>query len=91
MRASKKIYTYRVICSFALQYSFTEAEVEKDPGGNESDLQPTEEAIRSLEKDLIETLGQNYAISDFETYAESDELLGISDEEGNRVSLDHDV
>ena len=70
-----------LICSFNLRYSFTESEVEQDPGGDERDFSPTDKAIRTLEKDLQETLGQNYVITMFEAYAESDELLGISDSE----------
>jgi hypothetical protein len=75
----KRIYTYDVICSFNLQYSFTESEVEKDPGGDEGDFNPTDKAIRNLEMDLKQTLGHNYAISNFEAHAESDDLIGISD------------
>jgi hypothetical protein len=85
----KRIYTYNVICSFNLQYSFTESEVEQDPGGDEGDFNPTDKAIRTLEKDLQETLGHNYAITKFEAYAESDELLGISDKKGNIIPPNH--
>jgi hypothetical protein len=76
-----KIYTYNVICSFNLQYSFTESEVENDPGGAETDFNPTDKALKTLEKDLRETLGQNYAVSNLEAYAESDSLLGITEED----------
>ena len=70
-----------MICSFNLQYSFTESEVEQDPGGDEGDFNPTDEAIQTLEKDLQKTLGDDYVITKFEAYVESDELLGISDSE----------
>jgi hypothetical protein len=73
----KKIYTYDVICSFNLQYSFTESEVEPDPEGGKSDFIPTDEAIRNLEKVLTEAIGFNFSVTNLQADVESDQLLGI--------------
>jgi len=83
--SAKKIYTFRVQCSFELEYSFTEDEVERDPGGSEEDFNPKEDAILTLEKNLREALEANYHVTSLEAYAESDELIGISDGEGKIV------
>ena len=79
-KSGKPIYTYLVTCSFRLQYSFGESEVEQDPEGAAGDLQPTNEALRVLEKDLTETLGQNYYVKELHAEAESDQLLGTVEE-----------
>jgi hypothetical protein len=76
----KKIYTYDVMCSFSLQYSFTESEVEPDPEGGKGDFIPTDEAIHNLEKELTEAIGFNYCVSNFQVDVESDQLLGTSEE-----------
>ena len=74
----KKLYTFRVLCSFEIQYTFTESEVEPDPGGDEGDFCPTDAAIKALEQELRDLIQQNHAVSAFEAYAESDELLDAS-------------
>lgn len=73
----KKIYTYNVICSFNVQYSFTESEVEPDPEGDKGDFIPTDEAIRNLEKVLTEAIGLNFSVTNLQADVESDQLLGI--------------
>ena len=75
---TKKIYTYEMICSFTVQYSFSETEVGQDPEGGAGDCIPTDKALRDLEEELSETLGQNYLVSDME--AESSTFLGTCDE-----------
>ena len=75
-KSGKPIYTYLVTCSFRLQYSFGDSEVEQDPEGAAGDLQPTDKALRVLEKDLTETLRQDYCVTDLQVEAESDQLLG---------------
>ncbi len=77
-KPAKKIYTYKVICSFNVQFSFTESEVEPDPGGAKGDFNPTDKALRALKEELRDTLGYNYAVSEVEAYAESNELLGVT-------------
>lgn len=76
-----KTYTYRVVCSFALQHSFTESEVENDSDSGESDVLPTDAALSALKEELQATLNHNYAISSFDIHAESDDLLGIYDDD----------
>jgi len=73
----KKIYTFNVICSFNLQYSFSETEVEPDPEGGKGDFIPTDEAIENLEKELTEAIENNYPITDFQVDVDSDQLLGV--------------
>ena len=70
-------YTFYVSCSFRMQYTFTEKEVQADPGGNEKDFEPTDEALRALEQDLADHLGQNYTVTDVQADADSDSLLGV--------------
>lgn len=84
----KKTYTYLVSCSFELQYTFTESEVEQDPEGDEGDVCPTDDALATLERDLLDTLGDNYAIESLEACADSDALLGV-DEESSDITPDH--
>lgn len=79
-KPGKRTYTYMVTCSFRLQYSFVESEVEQDPEGAAGDIQPTNEALRVLEKDLSETLGQDYCVKELHAEAESDQLLGTIEE-----------
>ena len=49
---AKKLYTFNVGCSFELQYTFTESQVEPDHESDEGAVEPTSEAIRELEKEL---------------------------------------
>ena len=65
-----KIYTFRVTCSFTMQHSFVETDVEHDPEGRDSDLIPTEAALSALKGELEAALGDNHAISSI-TGAES--------------------
>jgi len=74
-----KTYTYRVICSFTVQHSFTESEVEQDPGGHASDVVPTDEALSALREELEAALVEDHAVSCFDIHAESDDLLGTDE------------
>jgi hypothetical protein len=80
-----KHYTYTVICSFSMQYTFTEDEVEEAEGGESGDFEPTEKAMIELQYELNEYLGNSYPISDLTVETEFDALLGINDmdDEGN--------
>jgi hypothetical protein len=73
-----KTYTFRVECSFALQYSFTESEIERDPDGGASDVLPTDPALSALRGELLATLSEKYPISILELCSESEDLLGVS-------------
>lgn len=72
----EKRYDFNVKCSFTLQFGFIQSEVAQDPEGRKGDFSPTDKALRGLEKELTEALG-NYGVGDFELYADSDDLLGI--------------
>jgi hypothetical protein len=74
---TEKLYTYRVLCSFELQYTFPQSEVERDSDGDETDLSPTEAALAALGSDLTEVLGYNYVVSDFEAESDSNLLIGV--------------
>ncbi len=87
---SPKLFTYRVTCSFELQYSFNESEVERDWDGGEKDFRPTELAISALEKELLEKLQNNYVVESVEARTEFDHLLGISIEDEEDVLPQND-
>lgn len=70
-------YTFSVLCSFHMQFTFTEKEVQPDPDGGKKDFEPTDKALRALEEELAECLGQNYVVTDVEVDADSDSLLGV--------------
>ena len=78
-----RLFTYRVHCSFEIQHTFTDAEVEQDSEGGEGDFSPTNDALKALERELTELLGSCHAVAGFEALADSDDLLGATDEEGN--------
>ena len=75
MSKAEKLYTYNVLVSFQMQYTFREDEVEHAEEGDERDLDPTGEAIANLEEELTEYLGQNYAVEKVDAFA--DFLLGV--------------
>lgn len=72
-----KKYTYLVKCSFDLQFTFDESDLEQDSDGDVGDFSPKDEAIRALEDELREVLGNNYAIDSFEAYTDFEKLLGV--------------
>ena len=76
-KKASRHYTFVVTVSFRMQMTFTEKEVHLDSGGDERDFEPTEDALRALERELAGVLGQNYAVSDMEADADSDSLLGL--------------
>lgn len=78
----KKNYTFHVYCSFRLQYTFTEHEVERDPGGDETDFEPTDEALETLEGELQEYLGENYVVYDIDVSADSTSFRVSEEDEG---------
>ncbi len=76
-----KHYTFKVICSFSMQYTFTEDEVETDNDVGESCFEPTYTAQQRLAGELRELIGNHYALNDdIEICAESDDLLGVDDD-----------
>ena len=75
-----KRYTFNVVCSFAMQFTFSESEVQPDSEGSESDVEPSELALEKLEAELNDFLSQHYGVTKVEAYADSDALLGIEDD-----------
>jgi hypothetical protein len=77
-----KHYTFYVYCTFRMQYTFTADEVQEDPDGDAADLEPKDEALRVLERELAEYLSENYPVSEVDASADSDSFLGIDGEPG---------
>ena len=75
-----KHYTFVMTCSFGMQFTFTEHEVEPDTGGLEGDVVPTDDALLRLQAELKEYLGQSYSVEKMEVYSDSDALLGVDDD-----------
>lgn len=73
-------YTFNVTCSFDMQFTFTERDVEQDSEGNTDDFVPTEEAMLQLEVELREHLEQKFGAANVEVYTDSDALLGVVDD-----------
>ena len=75
-----KHYTFNVVCSFNMQFTFTENEVQPDSDGSESDIEPSDSALTNLEQNLKDFLSQHYCVANVEVYADSDALLGIEND-----------
>jgi hypothetical protein len=75
-----KTYSYRVLCSFELQYSFTKTEVENESDHEVSDMEPTDAALLALSHELQSRIGDGYAISSFEIHCNPDLFLGSEDD-----------
>ena len=74
-------YTFNLVCSFELQYTFSESEVELDSGSDsEKDFCPTDAALQALAREMTEVLGQNWPVCSFEAHADSDSLLRVVEE-----------
>ena len=73
---NQKLYTFSVQCSFAMQHTFTESEVEQDPEGKEGDVHPTDAALDALARDLATSLQGSYPVEEVHAEASSDEILG---------------
>lgn len=84
----KRLFTYCVHCSFEIEHVFDEAEVEQDSEGGEGDFSPTEAALKALEKEFTELLGYDHVVTSFEAVACFDDLLGVTDEQGNDLGGD---
>jgi hypothetical protein len=72
-------YTYSVLVSFAMQFTFRQHEVQAAEEGGENDLDPTGDAIADLEEELKDYLSQQYLISGLEADTDFDDLLGSSE------------
>ena len=77
---AKKTYTFNVCCSFEMQFTFRDDEVEPCPDGGETDVEPTDEALEALQRELEEYLSKHYVVSEIDASAEPDSLLGTQEE-----------
>ena len=78
--ANKKKYTFTVCCTFNVQFTFDESEVEPDPGGDETDVEPKDEALETLEREIESYLSEQYGVFDFDASTDSGLLLGVAEE-----------
>ena len=79
-KTPEKYYTYSVLMSFNMQFTFIGKEVQPSDEGGENDFDPTDQALIDLEKELEDYLSQNYnAIEKVEAYADFDNLLGVEE------------
>lgn len=79
---SKKHFTYNVACSFNMQFTFPESDVEQSDEGDEGNMSPTDLALESLGKEIEECLGEQFGgVTNVEVCADFDDLLGVDDDE----------
>ena len=76
---NQRSYTFSVQCSFAIQHTFIDSEIEQDPEGKEGDVHPTNAALQALALDLATNLQGCYPVREVHAEASSDELLGQED------------
>lgn len=76
---TKKHYTYNLLVTFRMQFTFTDDEVEPSEEGGPEDRDPSQRALENLEKELHEQLRQNYTVDDMEVSGDFDDLLGIDE------------
>ena len=74
---SNKHYTFNVSVTFNMQYTFTSSEVQPAEEGGCNDVDPSDEALAALAKEIEEYLSINYPINDIEVFSDFDDLLGI--------------
>jgi hypothetical protein len=72
-------YTFNVRCTIEMQYTFAAADVMRH-SGDESDVEPTDSAIRALGEELAAMLNHNYGITEVDVFTDPSRLVG-SDED----------
>ena len=77
---SKKLYTFNVSFSFDMQFTFTDSEVRTAEEGEEDDIEPKDEALAALEKEIEKYLSKEYPVSKIEAFADFDSFLGVTEE-----------
>lgn len=75
-----KHYTFNLVCSFTMQFTFPEREVQQDADGADGDVEPTDAALAQVETELKEHLQQIFPVDKVEIFADSDNLLGVDDD-----------
>jgi len=78
---AKKHFTYIVACSFKMQFTFTDSEVEQSDEGDGGDMSPTDAAMEALCKEIEECLGRHFGdVEKVEAWADFDDLLGVDED-----------
>lgn len=81
---AKKHFTYMVACSFKMQFTFTDSEVEQsDEGdeGDEGDMSPSDAALEALCQEIEECLVAHLGgVEKIEACADFDDLLGVEED-----------
>lgn len=78
---AKRHFTYMVACSFQMQFTFTDSEVEQSDEGAEGDMSPSEAALASLGQEIEECLGEQFGrVEKMEAWADFDDLLGVMED-----------
>lgn len=72
-----KSYTYSVTCSFQLQYTFTQDEVEQAKEGGDGDFDPSADALEKLAAEIGDCVAEQFTVSEVEAWADFDSLLGV--------------
>lgn len=70
-------FTFKVFCSFEMEYTFSEDEVERDLNVRPEDADPTDAALEALERELGEHLSQLYPGIEVDASADSASLLAV--------------
>jgi hypothetical protein len=79
---SNKHFTYKVACSFNMQFTFPESDVEQSDEGDEGDMSPTDSALEALGKEIEECVCERFGgVANVEVSADFDELLGVDEDE----------
>ena len=77
----KKYYTYNLLVSFTMQFTFPEDETEPSEEGDPTDRDPSQRSLENLTKELREYLEKDYwPISNLDVDCDFDDLLGIAEE-----------
>ena len=74
----ERSYTFTVACTFCMQYTFREDEVQPDEGGGAEDFEPTDETLLSLEQEIKEKLQDIWGgVTDVDASADSESLIAF--------------
>ncbi len=76
LNGHEQLYTFDVYCSFRFQNTFTENEVVLDPGGDGTEVEPTETAIAILREEIDEFVSEYYGITDLRLECDSENFIG---------------
>jgi hypothetical protein len=76
-----KHFTYRIACSFEMQFTFDESEVEQSDEGGAGDLSPTDRVLEELGQEIQECLSAQFGgVDKIEVSADFDDMLGTTED-----------